>query len=157
MDWTDGEIEGVDFRPAVTYSDDRGWLSEIFRTDETPAAQLPAMSYVSVTHPGATRGPHAHREQTDLFAFFGPGRFRVRLWDNRPESTTFGRTITIEAGSGNPLMVTVPPGVVHGYTNIADEDAWVINLPNRLFAGNNRNQPVDEVRYENDAESPFQM
>jgi dTDP-4-dehydrorhamnose 3,5-epimerase len=157
VDWTEGQIEGVELRPASLFRDDRGWLSEIYRQDETPAAQLPAMAYVSVTHPGVTRGPHAHLEQTDLFAFFGPGIFRVRLWDNRPESPTHGHTLTVEAGKDNPLMVTVPPGVVHGYTNIAEEDAWVINLPNRLFAGEGRTQPVDEVRYEDEADSPFQM
>ena len=78
------EIPGVICRPLSFHRDERGWLAEIFRQDELAPELLPAMAYISVTLPGRSRGPHAHREQTDYFCFAGPGDFRVVLWDNRP-------------------------------------------------------------------------
>ena len=157
MEWSEGPIEGVDVRPLERRADDRGWLSETFRTDELPAELVPAMGYVSATRPGVTRGPHAHVEQTDMFVFTGPGTFRVRLWDDRVESPTQGNVMTIEVGEKRPAVVVVPPGVVHGYTNIGQCDAWALNFPNRLYAGSGRQQPVDEIRYEGRSDHPFSM
>ena len=80
------KIPGVICRPLVVYNDQRGWLAEIFRQDEIAPEHIPVMAYMSVTKPGVGRGPHAHRDQTDLFCFAGPGDFRVVLWDNRADS-----------------------------------------------------------------------
>jgi dTDP-4-dehydrorhamnose 3,5-epimerase len=74
-------IAGVVCRRLAIYEDHRGWLDEIFRQDELAAEHYPVMAYLSVTLPGIGRGPHAHRDQTDLFCFPGPGEFRVVLWD----------------------------------------------------------------------------
>jgi dTDP-4-dehydrorhamnose 3,5-epimerase len=55
------------------------------------------------------------------------------------------------------MVVTVPPGVVHGYTNVSDEDAWVVNFPNRLYAGAGKREPVDEIRHEEASGHRFPM
>lgn len=157
MTWVDGEIAGVVVRPLVRHEDARGWLAELYRSDELAEALLPAMAYVSVTRPGASRGPHAHLHQTDLFGFAGPGTFEVRLWDPRPDSPTRGHRQRFLAGDQQPRVVLVPPGVVHGYRNISSGDGWVFNAPNRLYRGPNRSQPVDEIRYEDDPQSDFRM
>lgn len=155
MKWENGEIDGVVVRQAKKFIDKRGWLSEIFRTDEIAPGITPVMSYISVTNPGVSRGPHAHVDQTDMFAFMGPGNFSVKLWDNRPASSTYRKLMVVTAGEDNPAIVVVPPGVVHGYTNISAKDAYVLNLPNRLYAGEGKKSPVDEVRHENEANSEF--
>jgi dTDP-4-dehydrorhamnose 3,5-epimerase len=102
-----------------------------------------------------TRGPHEHREQTDWFVFTGPGTFEIHLWDNHPESATFGHRQTFVAGDECPMCVIVPPGVVHGYQNISSVPGLVVNCPDRLFAGWNRSEPVDEIRHEEDTDSEF--
>jgi dTDP-4-dehydrorhamnose 3,5-epimerase len=61
-----------------------------------------------------------------------------------------------EVGENNPVFVIVPPGVVHAYQNIGAADAFVLNFPDRLYAGRGRKEPVDEIRYE-DVESEFQL
>lgn len=155
--WTEGAIEGVTLRPATPHADARGWLTEIYRSDEVDAGIMPAMGYVALTKPGVARGPHEHVEQTDIFGFVGPGRFLIRLWDNRPASPTHGHRMSAEVGTGNPMIVIVPPHVVHGYRNISSEDGYVLNFPNRLFKGPGRKAPVDEVRYEAAKDSPFTM
>jgi dTDP-4-dehydrorhamnose 3,5-epimerase len=157
MTWTEGQIDGVVVRPAKKNGDPRGWLCEIYRTDEIAGELTPVMGYVSVTHPGVTRGPHEHHQQTDIFGFLGPGGFKLKLWDNRKNSGTYGKTRTIIAGEDNPTITVIPPGVVHGYTNVSKTDGYVLNFPNRLYAGKGRKEPVDEVRYENATESGFVM
>jgi dTDP-4-dehydrorhamnose 3,5-epimerase len=157
MIWKEGKIDGVRIGPVKKNVDQRGWLAEIFRADEMPESEMPVMGYISVTKPGVARGPHEHREQTDTFGFIGPGSLRVMLWDNRKTSSTYGTMQTIDVGDVNPVIVMVPPGVVHGYTNILTTDAMVLNFPNRLFAGRGKKQPVDEIRYEDVKDTPFVM
>ena len=148
MKWTEGEIDGVTIRPLKRFNDPRGWLMEVFRADEMPSDVMPAMGYVSLTRPGVTRGPHEHVAQTDTFAFVGPGNLRVTLWDKRASSRTRGRKFAIVAGEDNPVAMIIPPGVVHCYQNISDHDGWVLNFPNRLYAGQGKKEKVDEIRYE---------
>jgi len=150
-----GPINGVIYTPLKKFIDERGWLSEIFRHDELVPEYHPAMCYVSVTLPGILRGPHEHVDQADLFAWFGPSDFKVTLWDNRPESSTFRNRMEFCAGVNNPGSVIVPKGVVHCYRCIGNEPGLVLNCPNRLFLGQGKQEPVDEIRHEDDSENPF--
>ena len=150
-------IDGVIVHALEPHEDPRGWLVEIFRSDEWPAELAPQMAYVSMTRPGVGRGPHEHRSQTDTFCFTGPGTFEVRLWDNRPASASYGRRMVLRAGTEAPAVVVIPPGVVHGYRNVDGVDAFVVNLPNRLYRGQGSREPVDEIRHEDDPSSPFRL
>lgn len=148
-------IKGVIIKQLNKFEDDRGWLAEIFRDDELDFK--PAMSYVSVTHPGKTRGPHEHKEQSDFFVFLGPGDFVLYLWDRRENSPTYKEEIQIEAGEKNPVAVIVPPGVVHGYKCISETPAMCINLPDKLYRGEGKKEKVDEIRWEKMGDSPFKI
>lgn len=143
-----GPIDGVVFRPLKQFNDARGWLIELFRNDELADGDWPQMAYVSQTLPGVARGPHEHVDQSDYFAFVGPGDFKLYLWDARPHSPTSGRRQTAVVGQSNMQAVIIPPGVVHAYKNVSDVPGWVFNCPNRLYAGEGRRQPVDEIRHE---------
>jgi dTDP-4-dehydrorhamnose 3,5-epimerase len=153
----DGEIKGVVVRELKKFFDDRGWLTELFRHDELDEEYFPAMTYVSSTNPGITRGPHEHRDQADFFCFMGPSNFKLRLWDNRQDSETYGCRMTKVVGADNPATVLIPAGVVHGYRNVGDVDGIVINCPNRLYRGAGRKEEIDEIRHEDDGESIFKM
>ncbi len=150
-------IVGVELRALRVYSDTRGWLAELFREDELAPALRPAMAYISETLPGVARGPHEHRDQTDYFAFVGPGDFRLYLWDARPDSPTFGRAEKHLVGHSHRHVVIIPPGVVHAYQNISDVPGWVFNCPNRLYAGPGRRETVDEIRHENQSDSAYRL
>jgi dTDP-4-dehydrorhamnose 3,5-epimerase len=153
----EGTVKDVIVRPLNRYTDHRGWLMELFRQDELDEAYHPVMAYVSMTYPGVTRGPHEHREQTDLFAFVGPSRFKVYLWDMREGSPTFGVRQVITAGEDAPMVILVPPGVVHAYRNVGNLPGLVFNAPNRLYRGWGRKEPVDEIRHEDRSDNLFQI
>ena len=150
-------IDGVIIRELKRYHDSRGWLTELYRHDELPEEFYPVMSYVSMTKPGIARGPHEHVDQADYFCFIGPSTFRLYLWDNRKASATYGTYCHYDLGEEAPAAVIVPKGVVHAYKNIGGRDGIVFNAPNRLFAGQGRHEPVDEIRHESDPNSPFKI
>lgn len=155
--FNDGEIKGVVVRKLNKAFDSRGWLSELFRHDDLEEEFYPVMSYISSTNPGITRGPHEHVDQADFFCFIGPSNFKLRLWDNREESETFGFRSTLIVGQDNPASVIIPAGVVHAYQNIGDTEGIVINCPNRLYRGAGRKEEVDEIRHEDNRETVYRM
>lgn len=148
-------IKDVIIKELTKYSDQRGWLAEIFREDESDLK--PVMSYISVTLKNVSRGPHEHLKQSDFFVFVGPGTFKVYLWDNRKDSPTYEEKMEIEVGEDKPTTIIVPPGVVHGYKCISETPAWSINLPDKLYKGPNKTEEVDEVRWEQIEDSPFKI
>jgi len=148
-------IDGVEVVPLRFHHDARGWLVEVYRQDEIGVR--PLMTYVSQTRPGVARGPHEHREQADVFAFMGPSTFRIYLWDGRQDSRTHGHHMRFEAGESWPARVVVPPGVVHAYKNIGERDGIVVNCPDRLYAGQGRREPVDEIRWEDDPSGRYRL
>jgi dTDP-4-dehydrorhamnose 3,5-epimerase len=157
MEFKKGEIEGIIIEKLTKFSDERGFLVETFRIDNLPDNLQPAMSYVSYTKPGITRGPHEHLKQTDMFCFMGLGNFKIKLWDNRQESKTYGYYMEVTGGEDNPIRVIVPPGVVHGYKNISQETmGMVLNYPDKLYRGWDRKEEVDEIRHE-DKEDEFYL
>jgi dTDP-4-dehydrorhamnose 3,5-epimerase len=157
-DFQKGEIHDVVVYPLRKFVDERGWLAELFRRDQLKEEFFPAMAYISLTEPLMQRGPHEHAEQADLFCFIGTGNFKLRLWDNRPDSPTFRRVMTMFVGADNPQAVIIPKGVVHAYKNVsATEKGLVINCPNRLYMGAGRTEAVDEIRHEDDPETIFRM
>jgi dTDP-4-dehydrorhamnose 3,5-epimerase len=153
----DGEIKGVVVTKLSKFPDSRGWLAELFRHDNLAEEFFPVMAYISATNPGITRGPHEHVDQADLFCFIGPSNFKLRMWDNRNGSETFGNVSTIVVGQDNPASVIVPAGVVHAYQNVGEVEGIVINCPNRLYRGPDRKEEVDEIRHENNDETVFKM
>jgi dTDP-4-dehydrorhamnose 3,5-epimerase len=157
MQFHAGLIDGVIWKPLRKYHDARGWLCELFRQDELAEAFHPAMAYVSATERGVARGPHEHVDQADCFCFLGPSNFKVYLWDNRPTSPTYLAAQTDVVGADKPMLLIVPPGVVHAYKNVGAEAGLVFNCPNRLYKGVGRKEPVDEIRHEDDRNNRYRL
>lgn len=146
------DIPGVIIKKMEKFSDDRGWLTEIYREDLTDFK--PAMGYLSETKPGVVRGPHEHERQSDFFVFV-LGKFRLYLWDNREGAENYRKLMTYDVGGDNPCSVIIPPGVVHGYKCISETSGFTINLPDKLYKGENKAEEIDEIRWEEDADSSF--
>jgi dTDP-4-dehydrorhamnose 3,5-epimerase len=155
MKFHSGAVEGVIWKPLKKYHDSRGWLCELFRLDELDPKNHPAMAYISLSSPGVARGPHEHVDQADFFCFLGPGNFKLYVWDNRTGSATYQVKQTDVVGIDKPMAVIIPPGVVHAYRNVSTEPGLVFNCPNQLFKGQGRAQPVDEIRHEDQADTPY--
>ncbi len=159
MSWQfhSGPIHGVIWKALSKYHDSRGWLCELFRHDELAAEFHPVMAYLSMTEVGVARGPHEHVDQSDCFCFLGPSSFKVYLWDRRGHSPTYLAHQTEIVGVDRPMLLIVPPGVVHAYKNVGGEPGLVFNCPNRLYKGPGRKEAVDEIRHEDQADSLYHL
>lgn len=152
-----GKIHDIIIKSLKKFNDDRGWLIELFRHDEMDKEFFPVMTYISQTKPGVARGPHEHLDQADYFCFIGPSNFKIYLWDSRQNSPTYNKNMTIVGGEDNPISMIVPKGVVHAYKNIGSGNGIVFNAPNKLYAGENKNEKVDEIRHEDKTETVYKM
>lgn len=181
MDWKPlKEIPTVQVAELEDFTDDRGSLIEFWRNDELrfqSASYRPAMGYLSWTYNRQIRGPHEHKDQTDLFVFAGPGAFALYLWTYvRSEGTgDVHPDVQVIIPVGDPetyvkeervryadlgcrrLAVLVPPGVVHGYKCVTKVPGLLINIPNRLYRGLQKKRDVDEIRWEENPDSPFKI
>ena len=157
VQFSEGEIQGVVFKPLVVHRDARGGLAELFRSDELPRELHPQMATVSWTEPGTVRGPHEHGDQSNLLVFPGPQRFELILWDNRPVSSTYRHTSKRIVGGDQPVSILVPAGIVHAYQNLGPGSGLSLNFPNRLFMGERRQTKDEAIRHEQDQHSPFRL
>lgn len=140
-------IEGVVVRRAVTQTDERGTLCEIF----SPAWGLhpAALAYVYqfTVRPGKIKGWHSHRLHDDRI-FISRGEVRVVLYDSRTDSATHGLINEIfRSGLDRDLMV-IPAGVYHAHQNVGAEDALFISMPSRAY--NHGNPDVYRLPINND-------
>ena len=60
-------IAGVKTKPLRMIPDERGWLMEILRADESELFTKFGQVYVSATYPGVVKAWHYHKVQVDNF------------------------------------------------------------------------------------------
>jgi dTDP-4-dehydrorhamnose 3,5-epimerase-like enzyme len=152
---TGSRIDGVTLHGLKVNRDPRGTLTELLRTDwpgvygeEMPFAQ----AYVSTTGPGVARDEdrwHVHRHQTDRF-YCLKGRIVVAIADARPTSPTSGNLMLVELAAEDtapaPMLVTIPPGTLHGFVVTSAEPATLMNFPNRLYDASDEGRvPFEEA------------
>lgn len=102
-------VEVVQLRP---HDDDRGRLTEVFRSAWVPEfrpVQWNAVRSVA----GTLRGVHCHIDHADYLTMVD-GSMLLALHDLRPGSSTEGSSETMELVAGETAVV-VPPGVAHGF------------------------------------------
>ncbi len=133
-------IDGVLVKPLKFMWDDRGRLLEIFRRDD-PFFQQFGQVYVTTAYPGVVKAWHYHRLQTDHFAVIS-GMARIILYDNRNKSPTKGNIEEYFVGEYNPLLIRIPPLVIHGFEALGKTETLLLNCPSEPY---NHEKP-DEYR-----------
>jgi dTDP-4-dehydrorhamnose 3,5-epimerase len=133
-------IHGVVTKKLKVIPDERGRLMEILRSDDELFTKF-GQVYITTAYPGVVKGWHYHKKQTDHFAVV-KGMIKLVLYDGRDDSPTKGEINEIFLGEHNPLLVKIPPFVMHGFKCISQEEAICINVPTELY---NYDQP-DEFR-----------
>lgn len=106
-------IRAVHVKKLVVHNDDRGALMEVLRGDD-PFFEAIAQTTYTVAYPGVIKAFHWHKRQKDVW-FFATGMAQVVLFDMRPDSPTYRHTEVFYMGERNPLLVSIPEHVAHGY------------------------------------------
>jgi dTDP-4-dehydrorhamnose 3,5-epimerase len=143
-------IAGVKVKPLRVVPDERGWLMEILRADDTELFSTFGQVYVSATYPGVVKAWHFHKRQIDNFACVA-GMVKLVLIDTREGSPTQGAVNEFYLGTQNPSIVQVPNLVYHGWKCISVEPSLVLNVPTEPYAY----QDPDEYRLEPHGALPY--
>src|SRR5512146_1170029 len=133
-------IDGAVVKQLKVIADERGYLMEMLRSDE-PVFERFGQSYVTACYPGVVKGWHYHRRQTDHFVCV-KGMAKVVLYDSREASPTHGQVQEFFLGERNPILLKIPPLVMHGFKAISTETALIVNHPTEPY---NYSEP-DEFR-----------
>jgi len=123
----DKSIEGVILKDLLLIPDERGWLMEILRCDDSLFNKF-GQVYVSTAYPGVVKAWHYHKNQTDNFTCV-KGMMKVALYDARKDSPTYQALMEIFVGEKNPILIHVPPYIYHGFKAIGTETAFFISIP----------------------------
>lgn len=140
-------IDGVQVKKLKIIPDDRGRLMEILRSDDNIFQKF-GQVYMTTAFPGVVKAWHYHELQNDNFACVH-GKIRLALYDARKNSPTYKEVNEFILSTEDPILVTIPKMVYHGFKGIADCESIVINTPTMPY---NYKKP-DELRldpYDND-------
>jgi dTDP-4-dehydrorhamnose 3,5-epimerase len=106
-------IDGVHVKKLVRHPDDRGFFTEVYKSNDPFFEPTKQTSYTE-TYPGVIKAFHYHKKQADIW-FVVKGMAQVVLFDLREDSKTKGKTQVLYAGEDNPILIFIPKGVAHGY------------------------------------------
>jgi len=133
-------IDGVVIKKLNPILDERGYLQECFRSD-WEIFQKFGQAYITVAFPNVVKAWHSHKIQTDnMICIQGNGK--LVLCDNRKDSATYKKVNEIFFGEKNPILVSIPPNIWHGFKAMGGEKIMVLNVPTELY---NYDEP-DEYR-----------
>ena len=124
-------IQGVETKQLAKHADDRGFLMELLRNDDSIFTKF-GQCYVSMNYPGVVRAWHWHEKQDDFFAVV-KGMIKVGLCDMREASPTRGEVNEFYLGENNNLLLKIPIGVAHGYRTIGVEPSLLVNFPSKAY------------------------
>jgi len=144
------QIAGVLTKQLRAIPDERGWLMELLRRDETDLLPRFGQVYISATYPGVVKGWHYHQKQVDNFACVA-GMVKLVLIDTREGSSTRDLVNEYFIGVQNPLLVQVPSLVYHGWKCISAEPSLVVNIPSEPYD----HASPDEFRLEPHGTLPY--
>lgn len=143
-------IEDIKIKYIRVIPDERGWLMEILRNDDKIFQEF-GQVYISTAYPEVVKGWHYHKKQTDNFTCIH-GMIKVVLYDARERSKTNGKIMEFFIGEKKPILISVPPGIYHGFKNIGTDIAFFLNIPTKPY---NYQEP-DEYRLPPDSnEVPY--
>jgi dTDP-4-dehydrorhamnose 3,5-epimerase len=124
-------IEGLKVKQLRQIHDERGYLMEMLRSD-WPEFDKFGQCYFTVAYPDVVKGWHYHKIQTDHFIVV-KGTAKVVCYDGREGSKTKGEVNEFFPGERNPMLIKIPPLVMHGFKAIGGEPAFIVNVPTELY------------------------
>jgi len=126
-------IAGVELIPLSSNQDDRGALTEVFRSEWLPAGGFEQWNAVQ-SAANVVRGVHVHRQHDD-YTLCLHGHAEVWLRDLRSGSESFGAVGHFELSGPDSGAIFIPQGVAHGVASLS---------PTWFLIGESRYWSVDD-------------
>ena len=123
---------GVVFKDVITQIDERGSVVEMFDPRWGWHADPLVYAYTFTIRPGFIKGWGMHKLHEDRY-FILFGEMEVVLYDERPDSPTFGLVSRIILSEYRRRLMNIPIGVWHAEQNIGNKDVVTVNFPTILY------------------------
>ncbi len=133
-------IQGVKIKKLQFCLDERGRLLEILRLDDAIFKKF-GQVYITTISPGVIKGWHFHEKQTDTVCCI-KGSIKLVVYDRRKNSKTYKKIEEFFFGDYHPMLVQIPPLVCHAIKCIGEDEAILINIPDKLY----KHKSPDEYR-----------
>lgn len=135
-------IDGVIIKDLKAIVDGRGDVIELWSMPwvEKEGFVIPKHCYQSATDYGVTKCWHLHEIHIDQFTVTR-GKLQVVLADIRKNSPTFGKVNSIILGHGQPRLIKIPNGIMHGWKSLAAPETIVVNFQSEIY------DPTDEFKF----------
>ena len=134
-------IKGAHVKDLTTHLDGRGEVTELWSEGWSEKWLIrPNHIYQSATDYGVVKGWHLHQDHTDQHTVTR-GKIQISLVDVRENSPTFGEANSIIIGSLRPKILSIPPGVMHGWKALSFPEVIVVNLQSHVY------DPNDEYKF----------
>lgn len=112
-------LDKIKIKKLIIHEDDRGYLFEGLRKDDSLYDGTFGQCLVSIVYPGVTKGLHKHTRQTD-YTLCASGRALYIATDGK-------NVKKLILDSKKPVLIKVPPGIWHGYKAL-DNEAMIIHI-----------------------------
>jgi dTDP-4-dehydrorhamnose 3,5-epimerase len=89
-----------------------------------------------------------HQRSTDRL-FVIRGLVSIVVFDGRKESPTFRTLNEFRVSERNPGLLIIPPNLFHGWRNIGEGEAWIVNMPSSEY--DHENPDALDLPYESAA------
>ena len=121
------------------FHDQRGFFCERFRADKFAEMGI-TDQFLQTNHsrsvPGVIRGLHfQHAPMQGKLVGVTHGAILDVAVDVRPNSPTFGKSVTVELSEENAELLWIPPGFAHGFAVIGNRPADVVYYVTELYNG----------------------
>jgi dTDP-4-dehydrorhamnose 3,5-epimerase len=137
-------IDGVKITSLKKISDNRGSVLHMMRKDSNIFRSFGEI-YFSMAYPNAIKAWHLHKETYLNYACIN-GVIKLVLYDDRNSSKTKNKIQEIILSTENYFLVTVPPLIWNGFTNVSKENAILANCSTVPYSDKEiiRKSPHDE-------------
>ncbi|TSC87183.1 MAG: spore coat polysaccharide biosynthesis protein SpsL [Parcubacteria group bacterium Gr01-1014_8] len=130
-------IDGVHIKNIVRHNDERGYFAELMKKGEPGYHEIAQTSY-ALTLPGVIKAFHFHDYSETWVVVRGSAQ--IVMYDGRENSKTKGETQVIEAGEENPIVLSIPPRVAHGYRVRGDEPVGMLYHAGEAYDAGRKDQ-----------------
>jgi len=135
-------LHGVETRPLIKRADERGFFTELVRTDWVANDSLQQCNF-SITYPSVVRAWHRHtRGQTDLFVVLS-GAIKLCAFDD--DTAELNEIILT---SSVLQLVRIPGHYWHGFKALGEQRTFLVYFVNRLYdnvAPDEERRPWDDL------------
>ena len=125
-------IHDLIFLPTTPVAYEDGYLTEIARIDQALIGPPIVQVHLIQTLIGRIRAWGLHKKNMDRL-FVVKGQVKFVIFDGRINSPSYGAVNEFIIGDRSPGLILIPPNLYHGWKNIGNADALIINMPTNLY------------------------